>query len=87
MDHVQSECNPADICRRGVNSLEELLQSTIKGKIWFTGLCFLPGSNTVIEEINLESLEDGNEEIKTKDFLIATVKQEILDFNRIGNKL
>ena len=70
-----------------MNPLEELLQSIIKGKVWFTDLYFLPGSNNVIGEINLESLEDDNEEIKTKDFLIATLKQEILDFNRIGNKL
>lgn len=56
---------------------------TIKGNIWFTDQGFLTGFNTVIEQIYWEPLENNKEKIKTKDFLIATLKQK--SQGRIGN--
>ena len=76
-NHVQGKNNPTDSGSR-VKSLHHLLQSTPKGVMRFTGPELLSKNCNVIGETDLEALQDNNKDIKTNDFLVATLRKNSL---------
>lgn len=84
-NHIEGEKNPADICSRGVKSLEDLATNKVKGKMWFYGPKFLWNDTESSQLTELAPLDCSNEEIKTKDYLVATVLENKFDFNKFGD--
>lgn len=69
-----------DICSRDVKSVGELLGETNIGQEWFNGRQLLWNDQESQGSFHLETLLEINDEIKTRDFLVALVATEQLDF-------
>ena len=82
--HIECENNFADICSRGVKSVGELLAETHIGQKWFNGLQFLWNDEESKGNVHLGPLPETNDEIKTREFLVASVTTEELDFVKYG---
>ena len=67
--HIGSKENPADICSRGVATVQELSNEIGLLKSWYKGSNFLWRNSKVEAKLKvskIEDLDENNEEIKTK---------------------